>query len=184
MGKNFWMVVESPEKFEIMRDGGLTLYGLGRKYRKRAERMQPEDRVLFYISKIRKWTATATISSDSFVDKTPIFGPEYNGELFPHRVRLKPNIILPSNNYIEAGLIAPRLEYLKRWIPEEWPLAFFETLHLIPQRDFKLIESEMRRMTPKHDRGNVNRHRGRRKFRGQKFHHNKINRNSPKAPNV
>ena len=81
MGKNFWMVVESPEKFEIMRDGGLTLYGLGRKYRKRAERMQPEDRVLFYISKIRKWTATATISSDSFVDKTPIFGPEYNGEL-------------------------------------------------------------------------------------------------------
>ena len=26
-----------------------------------------------------------------------------------------------------------------------WPLAFYGTLHLLPQRDFRLIESEMKR---------------------------------------
>ena len=148
---------------------------------KRAERMQPDDRVLFYISKERKWTATATISSKTFVDKTPVFGPNYNGELFPHRVRMKPNIILRPDDYIVAGLIAPRLEYLKRWIPEEWPLAFFETLHLIPQRDFKLVEAEMRRMMPKNERGTPHRNR-RRRVRGQNLHNNKVVRNSSRTP--
>ena len=29
MGKNFWMVVESPEKFSVIRGRGLTLYETG-----------------------------------------------------------------------------------------------------------------------------------------------------------
>ena len=42
-------------------------------------------------------------------------------------------------------MLAPRLEYVKRWPPEDWPLAFFDRLHLLPQRDFRLIEGEMKR---------------------------------------
>ena len=42
--------------------------------------------------------------------------------------------------------LGPRLEYVKRWPPESWHLAFFETLHLIPQRDFRLLEGEMKRV--------------------------------------
>ena len=148
MGKNYWMVVESPEKFEVFRRRGLTLYALGSNYRRRAERMQPDDRVLFYVSKIRKWAATATIASPSFEDRTPLFSPVTRGELYPHRVKITPDIILPQHHYIDAGLIAPRLEYLKRWVPEDWPLAFFDGLHLLPQRDFRLIEGEMKRLRP------------------------------------
>ena len=158
MGKNFWMIAESPENFEVTRDVGFTLYGFGEKYRRRAERMQPDDRVLFYVKEMRKWTATATIASHYFEDNKLIWKPNSFGEQFRYRVKLSPDIILEEKDYIDALILAPRLEYVKRWLPEDWPLAFHESLHLLPQRDFRLIESEMKRLSPKSRRGG-NRHR-------------------------
>lgn len=161
MGKNFWMIAESPENFEITRDVGFTLYGFGEKYRRRAERMQPDDRVLFYVKEMRKWTAIATIASRYFEDNKPIWKPNHFGEQYRYRVKLSPDIILEEKDYIDALILAPRLEYVKRWLPEDWPLAFHENLHLLPQRDFRLIESEMKRLSPKNQRGN--RHRSERR---------------------
>ena len=59
-----------------------------------------------------------------------------------------------EEDYIDALILAPRLDYVKRWAPEDWPLAFFDSLHLLPQRDFRLIEQEMRRNLSKHSRRN------------------------------
>ena len=158
MAKNYWMFVESPENFAISRDLGFTLHGLGPKYRKRAERMRPEDRVVFYVSGLRKWVATATITSRYFEDKTPIWkSVSRNGDL-PYRVKLAPDIVVDEADYIDALILAPRLEYVKRWAPEDWPLAFFDRLHLLPQRDFRLIEGEMKRVVNKGGR------RGRRRW--------------------
>ncbi len=110
--------------------------------------MEPDDRILFYVGgEMRKWTAIAVVKSKFFEDRTPIW--ESNGsrqELFPYRVKTTPSIVLDEGDYIEALILAPRLEYVKRWPPELWPLAFFDTLHLIPQRDYRLIEAEMRRI--------------------------------------
>ena len=46
---------------------------------------------------------------------------------------------------------------MKRWLPESWPLAFFDTLHLIPQRDFSLIEGEMKRVVANNSRRHTRR---------------------------
>ena len=146
MAKNYWMVVGSPENYDITKDMGFTLHGLGRRYRRRAERMRPEDRVLYYVTEIRKWTTTATITSRSFEDHTPIWRSSNSRENYPYRVKLAPDIVLDESDYIDALILAPRLEYVKRWAPEDWPLAFVETLHLLPQRDFRLIEGEMKRI--------------------------------------
>ena len=147
MGKNYWMVVESQENHEITREKGFEVFGFGQPFRRRAQRMQQGDMVLFYVSTIRKWTATATITSGYFEDYTPVWAPTTRGEQYPFRVKLKPDIRLDEGQYIDALYLAPRLDYLKRWTPEDWPLAFADRLHLIPQRDFRLIESEMQRVT-------------------------------------
>ena len=148
MPNNFWMVVQTPENHEITRGQGFTLHGLTSKQRRRARRMEPDDRILFYVGgEVRKWTAIAVVKSKYFEDRTPIW--ESNGsrrELFPYRVKTSPSIVLDEVDYIEARILAPRLEYVKRWPPELWPLAFYDTLHLIPQRDYRLIESEMKRI--------------------------------------
>ena len=145
MGKSYWMIAESLENFQITKSLGFTLYGAGPKHRRRAERMQPDDRMLYYVKGLRKWTATATITSRSFEERTDIWAPNRRRDVFPYRVKTAPDIVLDEEDYIDALMLAPRLEYVKRWPPEDWPLAFFDRLHLLPQRDFRLIEGEMQR---------------------------------------
>ncbi len=149
MAKNYWMFVESLENFAITKNLGFTLHGLGPKYKRRAERMRPDDRVVFYVSGLRKWTATATITSRYFEDSTPIWKSVGRDNGYPYRVNLAPDIVVDETDYIDALILAPRLDYVKRWAPEDWPLAFFDRLHLLPQRDFRLIEGEMKRVVNK-----------------------------------
>jgi hypothetical protein len=146
MGRNFWMFVEAPQNFEITRNIDFSLFGMGSKYRRRAERMQPQDRVLFYVNGIRKWPASATITSTYFEDNSPLWHPTTRNESFQFRVKLKADIVLDEEDYIDAMILGPRLDYVKRWAPENWPLAFWDRLHLLPQRDFRLIEGEMERI--------------------------------------
>ena len=149
MAKNYWMVVETPKNFEISKRLGFTVHGLGARYRRRARRMEPDDRVLFYISGIRKWAATASITSRYFEDRKPIWESNGSREDFPYRVKMSPSIVLDEEEYIDALYLAPRLDYVKRWEPERWPLALMDSLHLLPQTDFRLIEGEMKRVLSK-----------------------------------
>ncbi len=147
MGKNYWMVVESLDNHTITQERGLGVIGFGQPFRRRVQRMQRGDMILFYVSTTHKWTATATISSEYFEDYAPIWEPTSRGEQYAFRVNLQPDIRLNEGQYIDAMFLAPRLDYLRRWTPEDWPLAFVERLHLIPQKDFRLIEGEMYRAT-------------------------------------
>jgi hypothetical protein len=105
------------------------------------------DRVLFYVTHTRVFTATATIHSTYFEDHSPLWtSPSGLGDDFPYRVRTQPNYLLEPWDYISAYLIAPRLLYVKRWAPEDWPLAFQGDLHLLSSADFGLIEGEMERI--------------------------------------
>ena len=158
MARNYWMVVQTTEEFEISREMGFTLHGLRFSQRRRAQRMEPQDSLLYYVSGIRRWSAIATITSTYFEDRTPIWTTNGNAQEYPYRVKLEPALVLDEKDYIDALQLAPRLEYLKRWAPERWPEAFVDTLHLLPQRDFRLIEGEMKRVHPKWK----NRRRGRR----------------------
>jgi predicted RNA-binding protein len=146
MSKNFWMVVQTLEEFEISRGIGFKIHGLKSKQRRRAQRMEPDDRLVYYVSNHHKWTATATVTSKFFEDHAPIWSDRKGKEVFPYRVNMEPTIILEEKDYIDARILAPRLEYVKRWAPERWSLAFFDNVHLLPQRDFRLIEGEMKRI--------------------------------------
>ena len=150
VGRNYWMFVVTPENYALIRESGTSLFWMGRKFKRRAERMAPSDKALFYVSGIRKWPAIATITSTYFVDESPPLDSAIPGGEHPYRVSLKPDIELDEPDYIDALLLAPRLDYLRRWAPEYWPLAFHDRLHLLPQKDFRLIEGEMRRVV---DRG-------------------------------
>ena len=146
MGTNYWMFVETEENASITRRLGYKLFGMGPRYRKRAQRMQKNDRVLFYTRTTRSWTASATIKSKCFEDDSIIWMPESRPVDFKFRVELNPDYILDETQYLDGLQIGPGLEYVRRWAPENWPLAFWDKLHLLPQRDFKLLEGEMVRI--------------------------------------
>ncbi|PKB64511.1 MAG: hypothetical protein BZY80_02870 [SAR202 cluster bacterium Io17-Chloro-G2] len=145
MTANFWMIVSNSENFRRTQDLGFTVQGLKLQQRRKLQRVGAGDRVLFYVSGIRRFTATATVTSSYFQEETPIWDPE-GCSSWPYRIQIKPEIALEDAQYIDANMLAPRLEYVKRWPPENWYMAFQGNLHLLPKSDFLLIEEEMKKL--------------------------------------
>ena len=146
MGKTFWMLVTTQENLDITRERGFNMQGVDSKNRKKAVRMGPEDRVLYYVSDKKGFAATATVISDSFEDDERIWKHHRDEETFPHRVELNPDVVLEESSYVDAFQIGPTMEYVKKWPPHLWPHAFYGMLHIIPQRDFNFLEAELRRV--------------------------------------
>ena len=146
MAKNYWMFVETEENASITRGLNYQLFGIGPPYRKRAQRMQPKDRVIFYTRQSKKWTASGTLTSKYFEDDSTVWQPETKKKDFMYRVHIEPNYVLDPEKYIDGNLVGPSLDYVKKWYPEHWHLAFWERLHLIPQKDFSRLEGEMIRL--------------------------------------
>jgi hypothetical protein len=145
MASNFWMMINNEENFRITQARGFTLLGLKAQHRRKVQRITEGDRVLLYISHLRRFAATATAMSSFYESEEPIWVNE-GSTGFPYHIKLKPGVILKDEQFMDANLLAPRLEYIKRWNPEDWYMAFQGNLHLLPKNDFSLIEEEMKKL--------------------------------------
>ena len=145
MPNNFWMVVCNPENFQITQNLEFTCQGLKAQHRRKVQRVEPGDRVLFYVTDIRRFTATATVTAGYKEDDAPPWQKEGNTG-WQYRIGIKPEVVLNEDQYIQAGLLAHRLDYIRRWPPENWYLAFQGNLHLLPKNDFFIIEEEMKKL--------------------------------------
>ncbi|MCH7842743.1 MAG: EVE domain-containing protein [Chloroflexi bacterium] len=145
MPSNFWMMINNEENFRITQARGFTLLGLKAQHRRKVQRITEGDRVLLYISHLRRFAATATAMSSYYEAEDQIWVNE-GSTGFPYHIKLKPGVILKDDQFIDANLLAPRLEYVKRWNPEDWYMAFQGNLHLLPKNDFTLIEEEMKKL--------------------------------------
>lgn len=141
----YWLVVTSPDDFRHDRDSlGFALLGLSYFFRKQAQKMNSGDHFVYYISKLQKFGATATVTGDYFEDSTKIWTD--NNEMWPARRPIKPDIVLKDNELIDAKKLVPDLTFIKR--KEAWG-SHIGITKAIPEEDFKLIESEMRKVVSK-----------------------------------
>ena len=150
--RNYWMAIVTPDHFRATREHGLTVLGMARSQKKRVQRMEVGDRLLYYVSIERAFVAAATVKSTYFEDHTVIWSSSDPEETYPWRVRTHPDVVLQEEEFIDARQVAPRLEYVRKWTPESWPLAFQGPLHLIPKRDLLLLEDEMRKLVDRRRR--------------------------------
>jgi hypothetical protein len=142
----YWMIVSSLENFRKTQERGFTVQGLKTRHRKRAEMMRPGDRLLYYVTGRMAFTGTCTLTSAMFEEHALVWRSSRREEDYPWRVRLKPDAILEEPEWLPAKELAYRLEYVRKWPPEHWTLAFQGHVHQLPQKDFKLVEDEIRRM--------------------------------------
>ena len=139
------MVADSLENFRVTRDMDFAMQGMATRQRRKAQRMEPGDRLLFYITGIQRFGATATVSSKCFEDHKPIWKSDGKADDFPWRVNIKVEASLDEDKFLDASEIGPRMEYIRHWPPELWPLAFQGNLHILPKNDFELLEREIKR---------------------------------------
>ncbi len=142
---NYWIVVGAEENMRIAEARGFDIFGFKSTRRNEVAKMQPGDKLIFYLTKIMKFGGLAGVTSEYFEDHTKVFKSEKKPqEDYPFRVNVKPEIVLSPDQYLDVKQIAPRMQYPKKWPPEHWRLAFQGNLHQIPQEDYDLIVSEMK----------------------------------------
>jgi hypothetical protein len=148
-GKTYWMVASSLENFHITRDLKFTIQGMMSRQRRKAQRMEPGDRLLYYVTGVQGFGATATITSKCTEAHEDVWKSEGREDDFPWRVNIRAEVALEDEQFLDAREIGPRMEYVRRWPPEYWPLAFQGNLHILPKSDFELLELEMHKVKSK-----------------------------------
>lgn len=149
MGKTYWMLVTDQRNYQVSRQRGFAVQGVDSRNRRKAVRMVTDDRLICYLRDRRAFPATLTLTSGHFESHERIWHHHRSREDFPHRVNARPDVVLDEDLWLDARQVGPTLEYVKKWAPEDWPLAFIGMLHIIPQRDFTFLEDEMRRLLRK-----------------------------------
>jgi len=140
--KNYWMLTMTSETYTEVKTQGFKFLFMSKTSSKKLKRITNGDRFICYILHERNFQATATaISSYSTntIKKETL-------KTFPFLIEAKKNITLTEKESINAGILAPRLDFTKKWFPEDWPMAFLGNLHLISKLDFLLIETEFKRI--------------------------------------
>ena len=138
-----WIVVGSPENFEIARERGFDMFGFKSSRRRESATMQPGDKLIFYLTGIMKFGGIADITSDVYEDRTPVFRSEKKAaEDYPFRVNTKPDRILDRDKWLDVKSYADKLE-MTRARGEYWRLAFQGNLHRISDGDYKTISSDV-----------------------------------------
>lgn len=138
-----WVLVGTPENYQLTSDLGWTLTGVKSRHRKKAERMQPGDKVIFYVTQKKAFGSIVTITSPFFEDQQPLWRSEKPGELYPYRVKTEPDIILTMDQIIPAVELVADLEYTKRWPAEHWTLAFQGNVHVFNQPDYDYLRQRI-----------------------------------------
>jgi predicted RNA-binding protein len=141
----YWMIVSSPENFRKTRELGYTIQGLKSRHRRRVETMRVGDRLLYYITGRMAFAATVTVASPMYEDHTPIWRSARRDEDYPWRVHIRRDVILEDVDWIPAKELAYRLDYVRKWPPEHWTLAFQGHIHALPRNDFAIVEDEISR---------------------------------------
>ena len=141
----YWMIVSSPDNFRKTRELGYTIQGLKSRHRRRVETMRVGDRLLYYITGRMAFAATVTVASPMYEDHTPIWRSARREEDYPWRVHIRQDVILEDVDWIPAKELAYRLDYVRKWPPEHWTLAFQGHIHALPRNDFAIVEDEIAR---------------------------------------
>jgi predicted RNA-binding protein len=136
----YWMVVSSPDNFRKTREHGFSIQGLKSRHRRRVESMRVGDRLLYYVTGRMGFAATVTIASPMYEDHTPIWKSARRDEDYPWRVHIRPDIVLEDADWVPAKDIAYRLDYVRKWPPEHWTLAFQGHIHMLNRNDFSVVE--------------------------------------------
>ena len=141
---NYWLIVTSKENFKFDREElGFNMQGIPIRYKKSVQRMKEEDKVVYYIMGLQKFGAIATITGKYVEDHTKLWTNE--DEMWPARRSSRPDIILQDDELIDAKKLVPDLTFIKN--KDRWGTHLQGSIRQIPEEDYRLIESEMRKVT-------------------------------------
>ena len=111
-----WMVVSSRYNFDQTQELNFTKQGFKTRQRKKVmERMMPGDPLVYYVKREKLFVATARVTSTGFEERSTIWKAVKGEDDYPWRVHIEPDFIAPPDHWVPADVIAPAMEYVKKW---------------------------------------------------------------------
>ena len=140
-----WILTGGIENFEIYVERNFDVIGLKEKRVRMAERMEPGDEIVFYVTGIKAFGAIARITSPMFEDREPIWpqGKKKYPEPYPWRVNAEPVVVLEPEQFVPAESLLGEMEHLKKWPEEHWHLGFQGQLRTIGPEDRALLHERI-----------------------------------------
>jgi hypothetical protein len=138
------MLVSGLENFRTSRARGFDLAAMKSRHRKKAEKVEAGDRVIFYVTGVMAIGGLATVTGPYFESSEPIWKGKKEGEDYPFRFPISPDVILDEERFVPVVELVEALEYTKRWPAEHWRLAFQGNVHVMNDHDFGLIEAAVK----------------------------------------
>jgi len=143
---SYWIIVGSTDNFARTRELGFSMQGIKSRHRKKAEKMKPGDKIVWYLTGVKAFGGVATITSTYFEAHDRIWqsgDPKKETEDYPFRFNISPDIVLDESEWVPAEPIARQMVYATKWPAANWTLAFQGNVHVIGETDFELIRSEI-----------------------------------------
>jgi hypothetical protein len=135
-----WILTGSPENFAATSAHGFSVVGLKERRRRQALEIEPGERIVFYLTKVMAFAASALIAGELYEDRTPIWpGKPGKADPYPWRFPLEPEWILDEANWIPAESLLDELEHIAKWPREHWKLAFQGQLRSVSGHDAELL---------------------------------------------
>jgi len=141
---NCWMIVTSPDNFNKTRELKFTVQGFKSRHRKKAEKMQPGDPLIYYITGEAAFAGICEIASPHFESHDIIWtSPGKPDEHYPWRVKIKKVHIPADSARVRAETLKDDLQYVRKWPAAHWKLAFQGNVHLLPEADYDIIKKAL-----------------------------------------
>jgi hypothetical protein len=141
-----WILTGSPENFEATREHGFRVIGMKEGRRNFAERMEPGDRIVFYLTQVKAFAAIVRITGGMYEDRTKLWpGKPGKADAYPWRFETEPELVLDEPDWVPAEALAGELEHVRKWPPEHWTLAFQGQLRAVSEHDDAAIRGRMSR---------------------------------------
>ncbi len=148
---SYWIIVGSLDNFRRTAEQGFTVQGIKSRHRKKAERMAPGDKLIWYVTGVKALAGVATITSPFFESHERIWesgDPKKAAEDYPHRVQIVADVVLPEGEFVAAEPLARQMVYARKWPAANWTLAFQGNVHEIGEEDYRLIRGAIEAHVP------------------------------------
>lgn len=137
----YWMIITSEENFAATESRSFSMQGVKSRHRKKAMQMQPGDRLIYYITGKQQFAGIAEVTSTYFEGGEIIWHSKKKEDTYPWRVNIKPELILPRDQWVDSSVFKEKLEHIKKWPAQHWKLAFQGNVHLLPEADYRTVKS-------------------------------------------
>ncbi|CAB4867188.1 unannotated protein [freshwater metagenome] len=140
-----WVLTSSPDNHTATRETGFTVIGLKERNRKRAERIEPGDRIVLYLTKEMTFGGSITVTGEMYEDRKKIWpGKPGNPDPYPWRFPTEPEVEIDPESHVPAEKLKDKMQHILKWPVDHWKLAFQGQIREVSDADAKLLLKELR----------------------------------------